>query len=305
MTSQKSTNGRSTLPTPRLGAVFRLLDLVAPAAGAALAERVWFTLPAVPERARRRRVELPPGEDFEVALSGSAIRGTSWGTGPAVYLVHGWGGWGLQLAAYVPPLVEAGFRVVLYDALSHATSGPGRYGRRSTSLPEMADGLAAVVTHCGTPYAVVAHSFGAPVTAWAMRGGLEPGRLVFIAAANSFGPYLDEFQRALGFGDRTRRRLGPRFQRRVGHTLDEFDVDAIGADLLARRGTLPPLLAIHDHDDVETPYAGSVAITEGWPDAVLHATEGLGHRQPLWHPETIALATTFLTEPARPSLRGR
>ena len=298
MTSQKSTNGRSSLNTPRLGPLFRALELAAPDAGAALAERLWFTLPAVPERARRLRVELPPGEAFEVAAGGATIRGTSWGSGPAVYLVHGWGGWGLQLAAYVPPLIEAGFRVVLYDALSHGTSDPGRYGRRSTTLPEMADGLSAVTARFGTPYAVVAHSFGAPVTAWAMRGGLEPGRLVFIAAANSFGPVVDEFQRMLGFGPRTRRRLGPRFVRRVGHRLDEFDVDAIGADLLAARGTLPPLLAIHDRGDAETPLAGSVAITEGWPDAVLHETEGLGHRQPLWHPETIALTTTFLTRTA-------
>ncbi len=295
MTSQKSTNGRSTLKRPPVGPLFRVLEVVSPAAGAALAERLWFTLPGVPDRARRLRVELPPGEAFEVAAGGSTIRGTSWGTGPAVYLVHGWGGWGLQLAAYVPPLIEAGFRVVLYDALSHGTSDPGRYGRRSTSLPEMAEGLAAVVAHRGTPYAVVAHSFGAPVTAWAMRGGLEPGRLVFIAAANSFGPYIDQFQQVLGFGPRTRRRMGPRFLRRVGHTLDEFDVDRIGADLLAEHGSLPPLLAIHDRGDVETPYTGSVAITDGWPDAVLHATEGLGHRQPLWHPETIALTTTFLT----------
>lgn len=296
MTSQKSTNGRSSLNAPRLGGLFRVLELAAPGAGAALAERLWFTLPAVPERARRVRVELPPGESFEVAVGGSTIRGTSWGSGPAVYLVHGWGGWGLQLAAYAPPLVEAGFKVVLYDALSHGTSEPGRFGPRSTTLPEMADGLAAVVAHCGTPYAVVAHSFGAPVTAWAMRNGLAPQRLVFIAAANSFGPVVDQFQQLLGFGPRTRRRLGPRFVRRVGHALEEFDVDAIGADLLAELGTLPPLLAIHDRGDTETPFAGSVAITEGWPEATLHPTEGLGHRQPLWHPETIALTTTFLTE---------
>lgn len=302
MTSQKSTNGRSTLKRPPVEPLFRVLEVVSPAAGAALAERLWFTLPAVPDRARRVRVELPPGETFEVAAGGSVIRGTSWGSGPPVYLVHGWGGWGLQLAAYAPPLIEAGFRVVLYDALSHGTSGPGRYGRRSTSLPEMAEGLAAVVAHRGTPHAVVAHSFGAPVTAWAMRGGLEPGRLVFIAAANSFGPFVDQFQQTLGFGPRTRRRMGPRFLRRVGHTLEEFDVDAIGADLLAEHGSLPPLLAIHDRGDAETPYAGSVAITEGWPDAVLHATEGLGHRQPLWHPGTIALTTSFLTQAAAPRM---
>ena len=295
MTSQKSTNGRSPMPDPRVKTAFGLLERFAPAVGAAWAERLWFTLPDVPERARRVRVELPPGEEFEVQHQGHTIRGTVWGSGPVVYLVHGWGGWGMQLAAYAPPLVAAGYRVVLYDALSHGGSDAGHSGPRSTDLPEMADALHAVARRFGTPYAVIAHSFGAPVTAWAMRGGLEPGRLVFVAAANSFGPYIDMFGSTLGFGPRTRRRLLRRFVRRVGVPIETFDVDGIGADLLYERGTLPPLLAIHDRDDADTPFEGSVKITDGWPDGTVLATEGLGHRQPLWHPDLVAAATRFVT----------
>jgi pimeloyl-ACP methyl ester carboxylesterase len=297
MTSQKSTNGRSTLATPQMKAArtaFGLLERVAPAVGAAWSERLWFTLPEVPERARRSRVELPPGEAFEVEHQGRAIRGTVWGTGPAVYLVHGWGGWGLQLAAFAPPLVAAGYRVVAYDALSHGRSDPGHSGPRSTDLPEMADALRAVAGRFGTPYAAIAHSFGAAVTAWAMRGGLEPGRLVFVAAANSFGPTVDQFGSMLGFGPRTRRRLLRRFVRRVGVPIETFDVDGIASDLLFERGALPPLLAIHDRDDAETPFGGSVAITEGWPGGTLRATDGLGHRQPLWHPVLVAAAADFV-----------
>jgi pimeloyl-ACP methyl ester carboxylesterase len=72
-------------------------------------------------------------------------------------------------------------------------------------------------------------------------------------------------------------------------------VDGIGADLLYERGALPPLLAIHDRDDADTPFEGSVRITDGWPDGTVLATEGLGHRQPLWHPDLVAAATRFVT----------
>ena len=33
-----------------------------------------------------------PGEPFEVLSHGHVVRGHFWGTGPVVYLVHGWGG---------------------------------------------------------------------------------------------------------------------------------------------------------------------------------------------------------------------
>jgi pimeloyl-ACP methyl ester carboxylesterase len=298
MSSQKSTNDRSSLVEPRQRAVrrlFGLLERVAPPVGAAWAERLWFTLPSVPEHARRPRVELPPGESFVVELDGRSIRGTVWGTGPAVYLVHGWAGWGLQLAAYAPPLVAAGFRVVAYDALSHGYSDPGRDGPRSTTLPEIAATLQAVVDRFGTPCAVIAHSIGAAATAHAMTIRLKPGRLVFIAAANTFDSSLDVFGEMLGIGPRIRRGLVRRTERRVGLPLKAFDVDGIGADLLAERGMLPPLLAIHDRDDRETPYEGSVAITEGWPDATLRPTDGLGHRQSLWHPALVAEVAAFVT----------
>ncbi len=304
MSSEKSTTVRTSFVTAQQRAVrtaFGTLERVAPWAGARWAERLWFTLPAVPARARRARVDLPPGESFVVEHFGREVRGTAWGSGPVVYLVHGWGGWGLQLAAYVPPLVAAGFKVIVYDALSHGGSDPGRFGPRSSTLLEIADVLRTVVRRFGPAHAVVAHSIGAAATAHAMRHGLRPGRLVFVAAANSFDHSIDLFASMLGFGPRTRRRLLRRFTRRVGVPIEYFDVSGIGADLLAADGTLPPLLAIHDRDDPETPYSGSVTITEGWPGAVLRGTDGLGHRQVLWHPTLVAEVTAYVAgDLARP-----
>lgn len=309
MSSQKSTNGRSgwVAPSPRaVRKTFGLLERTAPGLGARLAEKLWFTLPPAPSARRRQaRVDLPPGESFAVVQDGRAIRGTAWGTGSAVYLVHGWGGWGLQLAAYAPPLVAAGYRVIAYDALSHGYSDPGKDGLRSTTLLEIAASLRAVAERFGEPHAVIAHSIGAPAVAHAMRTGLAtPGRLVFVAAANSFDDGLDLFEQMVGFGPRTRRRLLKRFVKRIGVPIEDFDLAGIGADLLYERGTLPPLLAIHDRDDAETPYQGSVTITEGWPRAVLRSTDGLGHRQPLWHPALVAEAAAYVAGSEVPGIPG-
>jgi len=295
MPSRKSTIGRSIpirLRMVRLA--FGLLEPVAPQVGARLLDRIWFKLPVVPERARRLRVELPAGTPFEVGFEGRTVRGTSWGSGPVVYLVHGWGGWGLQLAAYVPPLVEAGFRVAAFDGPSHGESDAGRDGPGRGTLVELADAFLAVVAAQGPAYGVVAHSMGASVVSEALAAGLKARRVVFLAAATDFGHTVRELQAMFGFGPRIREGFLRRFTRRFGRPMEAFDLTVVIEDLLEERD-VPPLLAIHDQADRETPYQGSVAIGRVWPGAEVELTEGLGHRQVLWEPAVVASAVAFLS----------
>lgn len=297
MSEKESTNDRPTsfpLAHRALRLVFRVLETVDPALGATLVDRLWFSVPKVPARARRLRAALPPGRPLEIRLRDGVVRGTSWGTGPTVYLVHGWGGWGLQLAAYVTPLVAAGFRVVAYDAPSHGASDPGRRGGGRSDLPELTDVMRAVIAEEGPAYGVVAHSFGAAATTHALLDGLTVRRLVFVAAPASFDHSLDRFQHGLGFGARTRAGFLRRFTRRLGRPLDSFDLLPAIERLRAERD-VPPLLAIHDTGDRETPSQGSAAIVAAWPGAELRLTEGLGHRKVLGDPAAVAAVIGFLT----------
>src|SRR5207248_218428 len=92
-------------------AAFGTLERVAPGVGARWAERLWLTLPRY-RGTRGRRDTLPLAETFAVAVRGRTVGGRGWGSGPIVYLVHGWGGAGSQLDAFVPPLLAAGHRVI-------------------------------------------------------------------------------------------------------------------------------------------------------------------------------------------------
>jgi pimeloyl-ACP methyl ester carboxylesterase len=284
---------------------FALLERFAPAAGARLAERLWFTVPR--GRGRQER-QAPPGRPFQVEVHGRAVAGEVWGeppagapptdrgttlavprTPPAVYLVHGWGGWRWQLDAFVGPLVEAGFRVVAFDAPSHGDSDPGAEGPgRSTAL-ELADALAAVVAAHGPAHAVVAHSLGATATAYAVRAGLPAGRLVFVAPMADPLPYTRTFADRLGFGERVRSRMVARIERRVGIPLSDFDVPAVAGQVAT-----PPLLCVHDRQDAETGWSDSAAIVRSWPDARLVTTAGLGHRRVLRAPAVVAEVTGFV-----------
>jgi pimeloyl-ACP methyl ester carboxylesterase len=286
MAARKSTNGRSL--------AFAVLERAAPAVGAKLLDRIWFRLPPVSEKARRLRVELPAATRFEVPFATGTLRGRSYGDGPTIYLVHGWGGWGLQLAAYIPPLVASGFRVVAYDGPSHGDSSPGPEGAGRSTLPELADAFQAVVAAQGPAYGVIAHSLGAAAISLALKAGVTATKVVFLATATDFRPTLDLFQAYLAFGPRTRERFLRHFARKFG-PMESFVMSSVIEELAGRR-ELPELLVIHDRGDPETPYEGSLRLAEVWPGGRIELTEGLGHNRVLWDQGVVESARSFLVE---------
>lgn len=308
MSSKKSTNGRFIL----LRSAFRITEYVAPSVGARILDRIWFKLPVASERAKRLRVELPPGTPVEAMLDGRTIRGTAWGSGPTVYLFHGWGGWALQLAAFITPLTDSGFRVITFDVPSHGASDPSRHGPGTSTMPEFADALQAMISAHGPAYGVVAHSFGAAATTLALADGLKARRLVYLSAATDFADALAGYQRVFGFGPRIVARFQRRFIRRIGRPLETFEAVRIVEELVEERD-LPALLAIHDRGDAETPYTGSERLARIWPDARLELTDGLGHNRILRDPLVVLSVTDFLStdqvageglRPVRETMRG-
>jgi len=273
-----------TVP-PAVRAVFRLLELAAPALGARWAARLWMTLP----KPRPRSRPLDRGTPFDVPVGAGTVAGQVWGEGPPVYLLHGWAGSGDQLAGFTGALVARGYRVVAFDAPSHGRSVPGRHGPRSSSIPEFVDALTAVVAVHGTPHAVIAHSMGAIATAAAVHTGLTANRLVLLAPMPSPLIQARQLATALGFGARTHRRLIARVERRVGARMDRFDMSAFG-----RAGAMPPTLLVHDRDDRYAPFDCTATIAATWPGSMLRVTTGLGHLRLLDAPDVVARAVTFV-----------
>ena len=232
------------------------------------------------------------GTPFEVEAQGHAVRGLVWGDGAAgtVYLVHGWGGRGAQFAAMVPPLVEAGHRVVMFDAPAHGDSDHGPAGPGRTNGVEFAKALDAVFCRFGPAEAVVAHSMGTISTYLAMRyGWLGAERLVFIAPMVESESLFDQFQRALGFGPRVRAAFDQAVDEFVGVGVSEFD-----ARVQARHVDALPTLVITDRGDRQTAYADVVDFAESIK-APLVTTEGLGHRKILRDPAVVERVVDFVS----------
>jgi pimeloyl-ACP methyl ester carboxylesterase len=230
------------------------------------------------------------GEPFVVRSLGAAVRGHVWGDGPVVYLVHGWGGRGSQFTAYVEPLVAAGFRAVLFDAPAHGDSDPGPVGPRRTHGVEFGKALDATSARFGPAHAVVAHSLGAISTYLTLRfGWLSTQRLVLLAPMVEAESLFDQFQRALGFGPRTRRAFDRHLDAFVGIPVTEFD-----ARVQAAQVPPVPTLVVHDRGDRQTPYPQAVGLVEALPDARLVTTEGLGHRKILRDEGVVGEVVAFL-----------
>jgi pimeloyl-ACP methyl ester carboxylesterase len=259
---------------------------VAPGLAARWVCRQWFTLPPPP-----RTAALPEGgERFEVAWEHGTVRGRSWGDGPVVYLVHGWGGVSDQFAALVEPLRRAGYTVVAFDAPSHGRSDPGAWGPTATTGVEFGKALDAVFARFGPGEAVVAHSMGVLATLLALNfGWLGVNRLVLVAPMAGYAEAMDVFQSMLGFGPRIRRRVDVRTWRRVG--LDDTDFDV--RNLWSRLPDPLPALIVQDDTDLQAPYAQSRALAEDI-GAELMTTTRLGHNRVLADAQVAGRIVRFL-----------
>lgn len=264
---------------------FRALGSVSASLAARLAEEIFFTPPRYEPPAPERET-LATGHRFTVKDGDREIAAWSWGDGPTVFLVHGWGGRGGQLHALVRPLLAEGYSVVLFDAPAHGET-PGR----TASVGDFATALAAVVAAAGPAHAIVAHSMGAGAVALAMHRGLSAGRVVFVASPSRFADFATLFGNHLGLSPRALERLKARIERRVGVPFERLSLPDAAPSFRA------PLLVLHDRNDQDVPVRCAEEIAGAWPGAHLVVTEGLGHRKILRAPEAIAHVMTFLGRP--------
>lgn len=270
------------------------LGLAMPSVAAWVAERFFLTPPrfAGPDRERDLLARARPGS---IRVAGRRIATWTWGAGPRILLVHGWGGRGGQLGAFVEPLVARGFSVAWFDGPAHGVSEG-----RSATIPELAEAIGAVVNALGPVRGIVAHSGGAVASAWSLRRRLLAGfvdlpkAIVLVAPPADFRGHVERFTRALSLAPATRARFERRLEARVGVPPEALDLSRFAQDLPVAA------LVVHDREDGEVRWAEGAAIAAAWPGAELVTTRGLGHRRILRDPAVVARVTAFLAERLAP-----
>jgi pimeloyl-ACP methyl ester carboxylesterase len=226
---------------------------------------------------------LRRGRSFRVPVESGHVAGWRWGRGPAVVLLHGWGGHSGQLTSFVAPLLSRGLSVLALDAPGH-----GRSSRGLSSAVQFARALRAVVDATGPVHGVVAHSLGGCAVALAARDGLPVSRVVLIASPVNPPAWVEVFAARFGLTPEVVDLMKRRSEHRIGFRWDDLRVTALAA------GLRQPLLVIHDRHDAEVPLSDGASIAAAWPGGRLVETAGLGHHRVLRDPAVIAQAADFL-----------
>jgi pimeloyl-ACP methyl ester carboxylesterase len=241
-----------------------------------------FLTPRAPQQ--REALALAGGEALRIATPEGEVALQRAGTGPAVLLLHGWEGQAADLAAFAPPLLEAGHAVFAMDLPAHGASA-----RQHSSIPQAARALRAVGAALGPLHAVIAHSVGSAVLAEALHAGLAAQRAVLISAPAYYENYARGFAAAAGLDaagtDAMLALLG-----------DAMGVDVREISLPRRAPQLrQPALFIHSSDDRVVAIEDSLASAAAWPGARHLRVEGLGHRRVLADPTVVTAAIEFVT----------
>lgn len=230
---------------------------------------------AIRKRARLQR--LPVGANKLAVYE--------WGHGPTVLMVHGWGSHATHMSRMIAPLVDAGFRVVAFDAPAH-----GKSSGTSTDIVQFANAVAVVARHAGPIHCVVGHSFGAAMAVYAARDwGMVPGKMVLISSFNHCNWFLQMFAQQIGLSDDVLHRMRQMLVRLYGGRLNWRRMSVLD---MARQAAFP-MLFVHDEDDAEIPFDHSLAMVAAVRDAQFEVTRGLGHQRVVRHAQVIRRVVAF------------
>jgi pimeloyl-ACP methyl ester carboxylesterase len=285
-----STNVRNAI-----GFAFTRLHLtvaaaLAPERAVESAARLFATPPRFAHTAREEEL-LATGQRFDVIAPDGRLAAWRFGNAerPAVIVSHGWGGRGAQFRAFVPALLEAGYQVVLFDHVGHGLSE----GSESSLIHFMRD-IGAVAARAeakgATVVSIIGHSLGAAAAAAWLNSTRRALRAVLIAPPTSIERYSGWFARKLGLPEPLRRQMQQRFERRLGHRWDEFELPQSVSQVRAKA------LVVHDAGDREVAPSSGLALARAWPDARLLRTEGLGHRAILRDPQVVQDVIDFIAD---------
>jgi pimeloyl-ACP methyl ester carboxylesterase len=283
-----NTRSRPAYPKPdarvwAMRAAFRTVGAVAPGVAARWAEEL-FCRPPRQEARPREESFLDTGRRFSVTSGPHSLAAWEWGSGPAVVLVHGWGSRSGRFSVLAPALVEAGRRVIVFDAPAHGAST----GHRA-SLVEFAQALRSVADAVGPVDGLVGHSLGGAAIAVALARGLRSSRAVLIAPPADPAGFSHRFARFLAIPPRAREAMQRNIETRLDTRWTDLHIPTLAA------GMQLPLLVLHDADDPDVAWADGDAIVRAWPGAELVTTTGLGHRAIVRDANVARRVVEFLT----------
>jgi pimeloyl-ACP methyl ester carboxylesterase len=269
-----------------ISAGLQLTAKVSPRLGAQMGYRI-LSQPPKFKTPMRERASYLSARHTRIAFGAGQLKVLEWGEGPAILLVHCWGGRATQFFEMTTELVNRGYRVLSFDGPAHGESG----GKR-TDMFQFSEAIATVGLHFAPLHAIVAHSFGAAMTLMAHRDlGLHAERFALIAGFKSCAWFLEAFAQFFNMPSSLITQMKRDLDERRGYRVDWDSLSM--ADMIGQ--IRKPILLIHDREDQEVPFAHAELLQRSSRGAQLMATQGLGHRRILRDSSVIASTANFIS----------
>jgi pimeloyl-ACP methyl ester carboxylesterase len=241
-------------------------------------------------RPRRRALprvaaSLHDSDHFMVPTPNGAVATWRLGRGPAILFVHGWEDDNSLWEELIEAISQRGRAVIAMDLPGHGYSEGAL-----CNLPLGAEAVRAVVDHFGDVDAIATHSFGGPVTQYAMLNGAAAQRIALIAAPTSQPRQLRRAAERYGIPmDIFDARFAPYL------AADSIEGEVRRFDMVAEAPAMvAEALIVHSMDDEGCPVDDAIALSEAWPHARSVIVDGLGHRNIAKDPAIIAEIVDFL-----------
>ena len=267
-----------------LRGAFTIGGKIAPKLTGKLAYELWITPTRTPTPTSEQDI-LASAKIQKCQINCHDIATYHWGSsGPYVLLVHGWGGRGTQLGSFVNPLLDAGYRVISFDAPAH-----GKSSGKQTNLYEISDVILGLQNKYGNFDSVISHSFGGPCIAVALKGGLRASRVISISPPSHTEGLVEKFVDMLNIPSAAGKYLCKRIESTFGEKVwQEVSMKNTVQDLTI------PALVIHDDQDSDVPWQEGKTVADAWHQANFIKTSGLGHRRILRDKGVIETTLDFI-----------
>lgn len=285
-------SGKKCSPDAELQSMLRLIRLVS-SVSTALASYLVYTMffkPA-PTPVLKREQALMNAADtrHELRWNQQRVIVYSWGSGPLLVLIHGWGARASRLCHFVPTLTALGYRVLAVDAPAHGQSS----GKR-TSLLDLKDMLIQLQQNYGPVEGMIAHSFGALALVHSLAHGLEMNKAVLISMPSRFADLVERYAHSLKLNPAVHAALKKRLHRKFALYGADFDEVARHFSPVYYASTIKArTLILHDQEDKQVPFVESAELAAAWPQATFIASNGLGHQRILTDAGSANAIATF------------
>jgi len=266
-----------------------LLSVIAPKLGGKIAVNL-FQKVRLKQPKRREKAFYEQAKEFKIPFEKEAIFAYELGNpkGELIFLIHGWDSNAGSLGKVASALSETNrYRIIAFDLPAHHKSK-----RKYTNLYEAKNAFKTLLRFINStdPFHVVAHSFGAAVTAFSLsETDYTVNKIVFLSGNDVIEDVFKQFQKMIGFNDKIYKEVAKWTHKIIKQPLNELVV----SDRL-KQIDFNKLLLIHDKYDKVIPFKNAESTHQKIPNSVLKPFEKIGHYRMLWNDDVVKETVTFL-----------